>query len=88
MSEQGGGAPTGWQQFKVFLIHLVFDTLKNLAILAALSTIFLAAELLRVIGMDPVEVKRIEDLHFWLTYAALLWIGFVFLVKLVRGSIK
>ena len=76
------------RSFSDFLIHLSFDTLRNLALLAALSVIFFAAEWLKNKGMDVVHVKRIELLHFWLTLGALSWIGVVFLVKLVLRAIE
>lgn len=65
------------------LVHLTFDTLKNLLLLAALSVVFFAAEWLKNKGMNAVHVEMVELMHFWLTYSALAWIGVVFLVKLV-----
>jgi len=71
-----------------FLVQLLFDTLKNLSLLAALSAIFFCANWLKQLGMSEDDMRHVQDLHFWLTYAALLWIGLVFLVKLVRGGLK
>jgi len=33
-------------------------------------------------------IHYIELLHFWLTFGALIWIGVVFLVKLIRGALS
>jgi hypothetical protein len=76
------------KDFSDFLIPLVFDTLKNLALLGALSAIFFAAEWLKTKGMEPEHVRQIELLHFWVSYGALIWIGLVFLVKLVARSFR
>ena len=76
------------QDFWGFLIRLVFDTMKNLALLAALSAVFLCAEWLKTKGMEPDHIRSIELLHFWIFYGALVWIGLVFLVKLLRRSFR
>jgi len=83
-STLAGEAKSFWH----FVVHLTFDTLKNLLLLGALSVIFFAAEWLKSKGMNPEHVERIELLHFWLTYSALVWIGLAFLVKLVKRAFE
>jgi hypothetical protein len=75
-------------KFWKFLVRLTFETLKNLALLGALSVIFFAAEWLKRLGMEEAYIHYIELLHFWLTFGALIWIGVVFLVKLIRGALS
>jgi hypothetical protein len=72
----------------IFLIRLSFDTARNLAILGALSTIFFAAKWLKEHGLDEESARRIQQLHFWLTYGALLWIGIAFLAKLLNRGLR
>ena len=76
------------ESFWGFLVRITFDTLKNLLLLGALSVIFFASEWLKNRGMNAGHVERIELLHFWLTYGALVWIGVVFLVKLVKRAFE
>jgi hypothetical protein len=70
-----------------FFVHLIFDTLKNLLLLGALSAIFFAAEWLKRNGMNAEHLELIELLHFWFTYGALVWIGLVFIAKLVKRAV-
>src|SRR5258708_2712948 len=79
---------TDVEDFRSFIIHLTFDTAKNLALLAALSIIFFSARWLQKIGMDDAHVRHIQALHFWMTYPVLVWIGFVFVVKLMTRALK
>lgn len=76
------------ENFWDFFVRITFDTLKNLLLLGALSVIFFAAEWLKNKGMNAGHVEKIELLHFWLTYSALVWIGVVFLVKLVKRAFE
>jgi len=74
--------------FWEFIVVLFFDTLKNLAILGALSLLFIAVKQLRAIGMQDKYLDPIEALHFYLTISALAWIALVFFAKMVARSIK
>jgi hypothetical protein len=76
------------QEFRHFIVHLTLDTAKNLALLAALSVIFLAAGWLGRLGMDEKEIGYIQKFHFWITFAVLAWIGIVFFVTLIRRSLR
>jgi hypothetical protein len=90
--ESGGGDEVRFgaeaREFGGFIIHLLFDTLKNIALLGALSAIFFTAELLKKMGMRAEYLERLELLHFWSTYGALAWIALVFFAKLVKRGVK
>lgn len=77
-----------FDHFKQFIVHLLFDTAKNLALLMALSIIFFCVKWLETLGMTRAHTHHIQELHFWLSYASLLWIGVIFLLNLVKGSFK
>jgi hypothetical protein len=74
--------------FWEFFVVLIFDTLKNLLLLGALSLLFFAAKVLRHFGMSDTHVGYIEELHFWLTLGSLGWIAAVFLSRLITRSLK
>lgn len=84
----GVSASREGEHFWAFTVHVAVDTAKNLVLLLALSIIFFAARWLKQLGMDSAHLHLIEQLHFWVTFAALAWIGIVFLIKLVRRSLK
>ena len=88
LSGVSAGSLREGEHFWDFAVHVAVDTAKNLVLLLALSIIFFAARWLKQLGMDSAHLHLIEQLHFWVTFAALAWIGILFLIKLVRRSLK
>ncbi len=76
------------EEFLEFVVHLSMDTAKNVLVLIALWPIFFAATWLKAHGMAENDVRQVEQLHLWLTYSVVAWIGIVFFAKLVVRTFK
>lgn len=76
------------KEFWEFLAILAFDTLRNLALLGSLTVLFISVKQLKTIGMRTQYLDAIEQLHFFLTYGVLAWIGIVFFARMIGRALR